>query len=97
MEAMAPLILLATILWLALPVYYVVQLIHGSKSASKIPGWAAGTCLVAWLLQLPLGAIYGLGCAGGGCSGAGSIAAQVAIVLMLNVAPFVWVKTAFRP
>jgi hypothetical protein len=96
MEAMAPLILLATILWLALPIYYVVKLMQGSKGASGIPGWAAGACLAAWLLQLPLGAMYGLGCAGGGCSGAGSIAAQVAIVLLLNLAPFVWLKTAFR-
>jgi hypothetical protein len=95
MSASIVLAALATLLWLLLPVYYAFKLSRARAGKTHIPAWACGACLASWFLQWPVMALFGLGCAGGGCSGAGSVALQLALFIAMNVGPFWWLHQAF--
>lgn len=87
--------ILSSLLFLGLPIYYTWLVILGWGGTARIPVWAASCCLGLWLLQLPIMAAVGLGCAGGGCSGARSTAAGLVLLFVFNAAPLWWLTKSF--
>lgn len=87
--------ILFSLLFFGLPLYYAALVIFGWGGKSRVPVWAAASCLGLWLAQIPLMVAVGLGCAGGGCSGARSTVSGLLFLCVFDVAPLWWLMKAF--
>ena len=86
---------LSSLLFFGVPIYYVALVMRGWGGKSRVPVWAASTCLGLWVLQLPFMAALGLGCAGGGCAGTRATMAGLVFLVLFDVAPLVWLTRRF--
>jgi hypothetical protein len=86
---------LGGLLFFGLPLYYASLMIRAWVNKSHVPVWSAATCLGIWVAQIPVMAVIGLGCAGGGCSGAGNVLMGLLILFLFNIAPLIWLSIAY--